>query len=871
MGVDARRFLKSWIDAIDSSLNRVKSQAKGIAFSSIHHKGRGQRYEICFDKSAASQARKAVASGKLFRLRDEEHVTGFFTLTPGRDRKARYTFTLQSGNRSFFVGESWKTGAVLEAFSQQETKAILDILEEGKKSPSLPARRLLALLQECGSTLSWKERTETLAIRYRTPVHFIWGPPGTGKTRCIADIIASSKGKTMLVTAYANKAVDRAYETVSRRTEGSGINLARRKGKVRKDEEWLQEGTVVFATISSVLSNADRIKEVRPDIVLVDEAGTTLTPYILALAMLARERIVIAGDHRQLSAVKDDFMDSESTSAWETIYRSLRIDEDENPVAEGLLEMLRTQSRMDHEIASFISSTFYGGQLDSSEQIREEKMEGNMASLFSNGMSGIDISFIGTRHETRDGSHMNLFSAYLSASIAIRLCSDNRQCTVGIASTYRAQSELMDAILDDSCTAQIRMRIKSSTVHSFQGSEQDIIIFDTVDTLTSDDEQTLGALYRDTQLAGNDTGETDRLINVAVSRAKSKFILVTDYSFFSLMCTEGDSIDSLLDSCFHNEDRASRYSTFRNVLHELSLISSPGPITFGMPGKAVNIKRKESMAKSAWSMRREARKLLEEPQERQEATFYIAHTETKTASRKQLFSKRILENAESGKLALKVEYGEGSFKITESFRNSHKEVDFIQHQGFSYPFSCARFSTQSVLFGLFYNREDDLGESHYAIRTTSFHHTMRFLYSCQLWCTGQILSKACPIVMIVKTDSAVLSLGLSSDGSAEVVGLWDRNATLDQCVQDLKARGMMEETLILTPDSKFEGPCQEAFSCFMKRLDTEELNDRLGRCGKSAGFDSMLTSISYYLKGRRLKKAVQSLISLLCPDQGTDS
>jgi len=60
------------------------------------------------------------------------------------------------------------------------------------------------------------------------------------------------------------------------------------------------------------------------------------------------------------------------------------------------------------------------------------------------------------------------------------------------------------------------------TVHAFQGSEADVIIWDLVDTRN----HKIGRLYQ------QDTG--DRLTNVAISRAKGKLVIVGDPDAFFL-------------------------------------------------------------------------------------------------------------------------------------------------------------------------------------------------------------------------------------------------------------------------------------------------------------------------------------------------
>lgn len=65
-------------------------------------------------------------------------------------------------------------------------------------------------------------------------------------------------------------------------------------------------------------------------------------------------------------------------------------------------------------------------------------------------------------------------------------------------------------------------RVRSATVHSFQGSESEAVIFDVVDCAPRD---SLGLLLRDTNERA-----ADRLMNVAITRTKYKFIMVANVS-----------------------------------------------------------------------------------------------------------------------------------------------------------------------------------------------------------------------------------------------------------------------------------------------------------------------------------------------------
>ncbi|MCG3056909.1 Upf1 family helicase, partial [Escherichia coli] len=79
---------------------------------------------------------------------------------------------------------------------------------------------------------------------------------------------------------------------------------------------------------------------------------------------------------------------------------------------------------------------------------------------------------------------------------------------------YRAQAQLVRDLVKGVIPEE---HILAATVHKFQGSEKDLMIFDTVDS---------HPFSKPGILLINELA--DRLINVAITRAKGKFIMIGD-------------------------------------------------------------------------------------------------------------------------------------------------------------------------------------------------------------------------------------------------------------------------------------------------------------------------------------------------------
>ena len=88
---------------------------------------------------------------------------------------------------------------------------------------------------------------------------------------------------------------------------------------------------------------------------------------------------------------------------------------------------------------------------------------------------------------------------------------------VGIITPYNAQSRLLHAMSRDAAEHDPGQReITCATVHQFQGSEKDVIIYDAVDCYRMQ--------YPGMLLSSMANNYANRLYNVAVTRAKGKML-----------------------------------------------------------------------------------------------------------------------------------------------------------------------------------------------------------------------------------------------------------------------------------------------------------------------------------------------------------
>ena len=131
--------------------------------------------------------------------------------------------------------------------------------------------------------------------------------------------------------------------------------------------------------------------------------------------------------------------------------------------------------------------------------------------------------------EVQDGgfSRFNERTAQLCVQLAIEAIQGGIE-TVAIITPYVEQSRLVRQLLAD---ARLEPdRVECRTVHRFQGNERDMVILDTVDTAPMPP----GVL-----LAGSSgRSSAPNLINVSISRARGKLVIIADVAYFESRCPD---------------------------------------------------------------------------------------------------------------------------------------------------------------------------------------------------------------------------------------------------------------------------------------------------------------------------------------------
>jgi hypothetical protein len=177
--------------------------------------------------------------------------------------------------------------------------------------------------------------------------------------------------------------------------------------------------------------------------------------------------------------------------------------------------LLDTQYRMVPAISEISNRFVYQGVLkDDASTSRINVNDGVSSSplvLIETGNSNAWCSQIST------GGRFNLYHAMVCTTLAKKILQQIPDCKIGIVTPYSHQARLINKIAKD---WQIIEKVRVSTIHRFQGGEEQIIIFDSTE----------GIGLRTAPMLDDKRHDSDalRVLNVAMTRAKDKLYLVAN-------------------------------------------------------------------------------------------------------------------------------------------------------------------------------------------------------------------------------------------------------------------------------------------------------------------------------------------------------
>lgn len=420
----------------------------------------------------------------------------------------------------------------------------------------------------------WLNATQEEAMNkvlHAKDVAIVHGPPGTGKTTTLVEVVYETlhRENQVLVCAQSNMAVDWISEklvdrgvsvlrignpsrvndkmlsfTYERRFESHPdypqlwsirkaireLYARSRKGaereavrqkinslkdratelEIRINESLFSEARVIACTL---VGSANRLLTGQKfGTLFIDEAAQALEAACW-IPIRKADRVILAGDHCQLPpTVKAP--EALRAGLGHTLMQTIVKNKPDT------VSLLKLQYRMNDEIMRFSSEWFYGGMLQSAPEVKYRSILDFDTPIEWINTEGLDCNeeFIGENYGRINKSEAELSIEQLKGYITKigRERFLNERIDVGMISPYKAQVQYLRRLVrNDAFFKPYRQAITINTVDGFQGQERDVIL---ISLVRANEEGQIGFL--------NDL----RRMNVAITRARMKLIILGDAS-----------------------------------------------------------------------------------------------------------------------------------------------------------------------------------------------------------------------------------------------------------------------------------------------------------------------------------------------------
>ena len=348
--------------------------------------------------------------------------------------------------------------------------------------------------------------------------------PKDGRTQTLRNKIKQNQEK---ILRLKERKLEKSEETIVIKAENKEL-----REELKAHTEFLVKSSrLVFSTISNFILSTN-LYESKFDNLIVDEASMMAMPSLLTLGHNISKRLILVGDFQQLSPismVKDDLL-------MESVFEmsDVNIRNTNHPA----LKQLLTQRRSNEKIVDLINKTFYQGKLIPDAKVNEVIIN---AEPFPRKVIALKKVTDGKVRYTKGGTRQNkVFAENVMSILDVFSKNRNADFTIGVITPYKGQVSLLRALkIERKYDDAFDSRIKIGTIYTFQGSECDVIIFDMVDCFdmeSGNNPNKIGRLYKGT--AG------ERMMNVAVSRARHKLIVVCDPEYIKNVPGNSLSINS---------------------------------------------------------------------------------------------------------------------------------------------------------------------------------------------------------------------------------------------------------------------------------------------------------------------------------------
>ena len=308
--------------------------------------------------------------------------------------------------------------------------------------------------------------------------------------------------------------------------------------EIEEDLKHVEHEVIAAATVvATTLTRAYKRESVyarRFDTVILDEASMASIPALWAAAALGDANVVVVGDFKQLAPIKHSAHELAEQWLGRDIFKASGVqDAWEAGASPAHLAQLQVQYRMHPQISAIPNAHFYEGTLEDGEGVDDDgALDGWYDKDWEHDQPVLLIdtapmnAWVTSVNTAGRASRLNFLSASVCVDLAERLLIPGRpelplgeRARILIASPYRPQTRLTNLLVRDQ---GLEREVVPGTAHTFQGNEAPVVIFDTV----LDEPHFRAGLFVPDYNDGN-----GRLLNVALTRARRRLIVVGDFTW----------------------------------------------------------------------------------------------------------------------------------------------------------------------------------------------------------------------------------------------------------------------------------------------------------------------------------------------------